>query len=78
MVQNIPPPPGFNTWTLQPAVSHYTSYTLPLLCTSQNSSHSVYKNDGSDTVITFTNNKHWAGLAQRINGDIILCKEFNF
>jgi len=28
-VQKILPPPGFDPWTVQPLVSHYTDYAIP-------------------------------------------------
>jgi hypothetical protein len=27
-VQKISPPPGFNPWTIQPVVSHYTDWAI--------------------------------------------------
>jgi len=30
MVWKIFPPPGFGPWTMQPVVSHYTYYTVPV------------------------------------------------
>jgi len=38
----------------------------------------MYKNVGSDTVINFTNDKHWVGLGQSINDATVLCKESDF
>jgi len=28
-VRKISPPPGFNSWTVQPVASHYTDYAIP-------------------------------------------------
>jgi hypothetical protein len=28
MAQKFSPPPGFNTWTVQPVASHYTGYAV--------------------------------------------------
>jgi hypothetical protein len=40
----------------------------------QSSSHAIYKNDGSDNVTTFTNDKHWIGSGQGINGSRVIRK----
>jgi hypothetical protein len=49
-VQKISPPPGFDPWTVQPAASCYTDYTIPVL------GYTVHlMKNGAETTLHYSN-----------------------